>query len=92
MIQCGVEESEGSRKDLQTMAQRKTSIFLTTLNISSEGIDWEEAFERLGADWKFKAKVFVSHNAVGVRKMRLSRGQYKCDSKGGQGFRFDLFF
>ncbi len=92
VIQCGVEESEGSRKDLQSMTKTKASIFLKTLNFSGSNIDWEGAFKSLGPYWTKQTKIFISQKVVGIRKIRLSRGPYKCDSKGGHGFRFDLFF
>lgn len=92
VIQCGVEESEGSQTDLQSMTQTKASIFLKTLNLSGTNIDWEGVFKSLGPDWTKQTKIFISQKVGGIRRLRLSRGPYKCDSKGGHGFRFDLFF
>jgi hypothetical protein len=48
-------------------------------------------FKKLGPFWNKKSHVAIQQPYAPVTRMRLGQGIYKCDERGGYGYRYDFF-
>lgn len=88
--QCGIEESLETKRSLkqQTLKlvdRESENLFGEKLTLSDEN------FKTLGPHFQKMVRVPIKSVLPGTKKIRLSRGPYKCDGKRGFGYRVDFF-
>ena len=87
---CGIgislEDQATAKDNFNALLKRETNEFL-----GQEVVMSDNDFKALGPKLSVKVRALLAKNIVGASKVRLSRGKYKCDAKGGHGYRLDIF-
>lgn len=88
---CNVAEEKLNKKALED----RVVTLVKTVSAQIFGIPFniprDRYFKELGPYWNKGVRVPIDEPYSPVRSMRLIRGKYKCDSRGGYGFRYDFF-
>lgn len=88
---CNAPESVDLKVELQDRLRKlvrlvSEKVLGAPFDLPSEG----GYFKELGPYWKTSVQVPVRESYSMTKSMRISRGMYKCDGRGGFGFRYDF--